>query len=108
MARGQRTWGSVVSDPKNAVLRITDYLSSGGLFNPEFMEHDKVRDTMIDALSEIDTLLKAGDAMRKALGVTANGSCNCSVCEAHRTWDAVTDKFRARPTVPGSAPGGQS
>lgn len=28
--------------------KITEYLSAGGLFNPEFMEHDKVRDTLID------------------------------------------------------------
>jgi hypothetical protein len=28
--------------------RITDYLSSGGLFNPELMEHDKVRELLID------------------------------------------------------------
>ena len=28
--------------------RITEYLSLGGLFNPELMEHDKVRDLLID------------------------------------------------------------
>ena len=28
--------------------RITEYLSSGGLFNPEFMEHEKVRDLLLD------------------------------------------------------------
>lgn len=28
--------------------RITDYLSSGGLCNPEMMEHGKVRDLLID------------------------------------------------------------
>lgn len=28
--------------------RITDYLSSGGLFNPELMEHNKVRELIID------------------------------------------------------------
>lgn len=28
--------------------RITEYLSRGGLFNPEIMEHDKVRDLLID------------------------------------------------------------
>lgn len=28
--------------------RITDYLSKGGLFNPELMEHEKVRDLLID------------------------------------------------------------
>jgi hypothetical protein len=33
--------------------RITDYLSAGGLFNPELMEHDKVRDLIIDAGDEL-------------------------------------------------------
>lgn len=27
--------------------RITEYLSVGGFFNPEMMEHDKVRDLLI-------------------------------------------------------------
>ena len=30
------------------ITRITDYLGKGGLFNPEMMEHDKVRDLLID------------------------------------------------------------
>ena len=28
--------------------RIRNYLESGGLWNPEAMEHDKVRDLLID------------------------------------------------------------
>lgn len=28
--------------------RITDYLTNGGQFNPEYMDHDKVRDLLID------------------------------------------------------------
>jgi hypothetical protein len=28
--------------------RITEYLSAGGLFNPELMEHQKVRDLLIE------------------------------------------------------------
>ena len=28
--------------------RITEYLTNGGLFNPEYMNHDKVRDLLID------------------------------------------------------------
>ena len=30
------------------IQRITEYLASGGLFNPEVMNHDQVRDLMID------------------------------------------------------------
>lgn len=38
------------ADAKPDVLeRITEYLSNGGLFNPENMNHDAVRDLLIDA-----------------------------------------------------------
>jgi len=30
------------------IHRITEYLSNGGLFNPEYMNHDKVRDLLMD------------------------------------------------------------
>lgn len=33
--------------------RIENYLGNGGLFNPEFMEHEKVRDLLIDIRDEI-------------------------------------------------------
>lgn len=33
--------------------RITDYLASGGLFNPELANHDAVRDLLIDARSAL-------------------------------------------------------
>jgi hypothetical protein len=33
--------------------RIQNYLGSGGLFNPELMEHDKVRDLIRDCREEI-------------------------------------------------------
>lgn len=35
--------------------RITEYLSLGGLFNPELMEHEKVRDLLIDCRKHLDT-----------------------------------------------------
>jgi hypothetical protein len=34
--------------PQELEQRITAYLASGGLFNPEMMEHDKVRDLLLD------------------------------------------------------------
>jgi len=36
--------------------RIKDYLGNGGLFNPELMEHEKVRDLLMDCRDEIDIL----------------------------------------------------
>lgn len=35
--------------PRTVEMRITDYLFSGGLFNPELANHDAVRDLLIDA-----------------------------------------------------------
>lgn len=43
---------------------ISDYLRGGGLFNPEMMEHDKVRNLLIEAR---DLLEKIGN--QKAIGV---------------------------------------
>lgn len=34
--------------------RITEYLSLGGLFNPELMDHDEVRAMLIDARDVIE------------------------------------------------------
>lgn len=36
--------------------RITNYLSHGGLFNPEMMNHEQVRDLLIDCRDEIQWL----------------------------------------------------
>jgi len=33
---------------------ITEYLSAGGLFNPELMDHEKVRDLLIDIKKYLD------------------------------------------------------
>ena len=38
------------------VERCFNYLSSGGLFNPEFADHDAVRDLVIDCRDEIEQL----------------------------------------------------
>lgn len=34
--------------------RITEYLGNGGLFNPELMDHDKVRDLLIECRDALD------------------------------------------------------
>lgn len=36
--------------------RVTDYLSKGGLFNPELMEHNKVKNLILDCRDKIRTL----------------------------------------------------
>jgi hypothetical protein len=34
--------------------RVRDYLGNGGLFNPELMEHDKVRSLLLDVADALD------------------------------------------------------
>lgn len=43
---------------KDVPARITEYLSSGGLFNPELANHDVVRDLLIDAREVIETIAR--------------------------------------------------
>lgn len=44
------------------VFRIHEYLSSGGYWNPESMEHDKVRDLLTDCQTHLAArLAKGGD-----------------------------------------------
>lgn len=38
-----------MTDAQKVADRITDYLASGGLFNPELVNHEAVRDLLIDA-----------------------------------------------------------
>jgi hypothetical protein len=41
--------------------KITEYLSAGGLFNPELMDHDAVRDLLMKCRNELDRLRKKCD-----------------------------------------------
>lgn len=52
--RAQRPAGP--SDGRRTFLRerIREYLTLGGLFNPEMMEHDKVRDLIMDLADLLD------------------------------------------------------
>lgn len=47
---------------RNVPARITEYLSAGGLFNPELMDHEKVRDLLIDARDVIEIADRERDA----------------------------------------------
>ena len=48
---------SEMSDTKPTLeVRITQYLKSGGLFNPELATHDAVRDLLIDCRKELAAL----------------------------------------------------
>lgn len=54
--------------------RITQYLCVGGLLNPESMEHDKVRDLLIDCRTELDT---TAEQLAVAVESLKNAPCSC-------------------------------
>lgn len=43
-------------DKELVLARIRGYLCAGGLFNPEGMEHDKVRDLILDCRDLLERL----------------------------------------------------
>lgn len=58
---GARDAGAVAPKPAQATgeslsAEISGYLIAGGLFNPEMMDHDKVRDLLMRIRSFLDTL----------------------------------------------------
>jgi hypothetical protein len=57
---------------------LTEYLLHGGLYNPELMQHDKVRDLLIDCRDEIARL-------REAIRRLAEQDATLSVCGGNVT-----------------------
>ena len=47
------------------IARITDYLAKGGLFNPEYMEHDKVRDLLMECRDALAAERPQGNETRE-------------------------------------------
>lgn len=45
-------------DKMSILDKLTEYFLHGGLYNPEMMEHEKVRDLLIEAREEILLLYK--------------------------------------------------
>jgi len=57
--------------------RISNYLRSGGLFNPELMEHDKVRHLLIDVydrIKEMEHDKKRLDWLQQKFGMWHQGN----------------------------------
>lgn len=52
------------------VETIAEYLSMGGLFNPEMMEHDTVRNLIIECRAEITRLRTENKRLRDVLSQT--------------------------------------
>ena len=43
---------------RNVPARVTEYLSAGGLWNPELMDHEAVRHILIDARDVIEIIAR--------------------------------------------------
>jgi hypothetical protein len=56
-----------MTEPDQILARIQNYLGNGGLFNPEMMEHDKVRDLMMDCRDLIDRAYEPADCSSKKI-----------------------------------------
>jgi hypothetical protein len=52
--------------------RIKNYLGNGGLFNPEMMEHDKVRDLILDCREHISRARDCHSELSRLLIAAAN------------------------------------
>ena len=63
--------------------RITEYLSSGGLFNPEHMDHEKVRDLLIACREELNRRSDSALAAEKS----AREKAEAALAEAERERD---------------------
>jgi hypothetical protein len=67
--------------------RITEYVLHGGLYNPELMQHEKVRELLIDCRDEIERL-RLTDEEREALSLAY------SRLTADSKYDKVTETLR--------------
>lgn len=63
------------------VARLREYLASGGLFNPELMDHAAVRDLLIDCRHEIERMRDAlVKIMQKCPYARKDQWCACLNC----------------------------
>lgn len=60
--------------------RISEYLQAGGLFNPEAMDHDKVRDLLIECRDHIDALAAENAKLRKQVDSWRSYASYCNCC----------------------------
>lgn len=63
--------------------RVTEYLSAGGLFNPELMDHEAVRHILIDARDVIEIIARERSALETRVRCDGCGNeidpdtCHC-------------------------------
>jgi len=75
---------------------VRDYLASGGLFNPELMDHQRTRDLIIECRDEIERLRHQihfiqDMIIRHKAEQTADPRCMCSEMDAN-LWAWAEDR----------------
>ena len=89
--------GSTGGSALNCRERINDYLSCGGLFNPELMEHEKVRYLLLDCREEIVDLQRARDRYHMDRDIwkwRAEKAEAVMLCDEHESRRALEDIVR--------------
>ena len=89
--------GSTAGSALNCRERINDYLSCGGLFNPELMEHEKVRALLLDCREEIMELQLARDRYHTDRDIwkwRAEKAEAAWLCDEHEARRALEDIVR--------------
>ena len=89
--------GSTGGSALNCRERINDYLSAGGLFNPELMEHEKVRELLLDCREEIMDLQRARDRYHMDRDIwkwRAEKAEAAWLCDEHEARRALEDIVR--------------
>lgn len=74
--------------------RITDYLASGGLFNPEMANHEAVRDLLIDCRDVLASATPADVGEEPVAYVDADGNLGAAPSSP------IADMIRALPDPP--------
>ena len=76
---------------RDIVLRITEYLSNGGLFNPELMPHSDVRDLLLACRDEIIAARACAEMMLQGTGQKI---CESMAMRAlYRQWIPVEERL---------------
>ena len=65
------------------VERIRDYLSSGGLFNPELADHAAVRDLLVDARETILALRAGVETLTEAVQRARRHADNIGITDSN-------------------------
>lgn len=77
----------------NPILdRIQNYLEVGGLFNPEMMEHEKVRELIMDCRSELEQLCRLVKEGRTLI-LKVGASHDAEIQLKQRAWITEVDEL---------------